>query len=219
MIFEDREEAGRLLAQRLAGYKDQKNVAVLGLARGGLPVAYEIAAVLNVPLDVFILRKLGVPGHEELAFGALASGGAEILDRDTVDAVGLSPAEVREAVTQAQHEIERRERLYRRHGRHVDVTGKTVILVDDGIATGSSIRVAIKALRKMEAARIVLAVPVAPPETCHRLQREADDVVCLYTPEAFYAVGAFYEDFSEVTDEDVIDLLRRASLFNSGKVA
>lgn len=150
---------------------------VLGLARGGLPVAYEVAAAMNAPLNVIILRKLGVPGHEELAFGALASGGAEILNHETVDAIGLSPVDIREVVTQAQHEIQRRERLYRGHRRQIDVTGKTVILVDDGVATGSSIRTAIKALRKMKAVRIVVAVPVAPPETCHRLQREADEIV------------------------------------------
>jgi len=219
MTFANRADAGRLLAQALAGYKGEKNVVVLGLARGGLPVACEVAAALKASLDVFIIRKLGVPGHEELAFGALASGGTEILDHDTIDAVGLSLVQMREVVAQAQHEIERRERLYRGESRHVNVMGKTVILVDDGIATGSSIRAAIKALRKMKAARIVVAVPVAPPETCWKLQSEADDIVCLYAPEAFYAVGAFYEDFSQVTDEEVIDLLRRASRLPDGKVA
>lgn len=219
MRFANREEAGRLLAQELANYKDRHNVVVLGLARGGLPVALEVAKALHVPLDVMILRKLGVPGHEELAFGAIASGGIHIIDQEVVDAVGLSPVEMHQALTHARQELDRRERLYRADRPPLKLKGKTVILVDDGIATGSSMRAAIAALRKADAARIVVAVPVAPENTCHRLRREADEVICTYTPENFFAVGAFYNDFSQVTDDEVAEILRQSSLGPDGKVA
>jgi putative phosphoribosyl transferase len=207
MRFANREEAGRLLAQQLEHYKDRHDVVVLGLVRGGVPIAFEVAKALHAPLDVFILRKLGVPGHEELAFGAIASGGVHVLDQETIDAAGLSPFEIGEALTQAQQEMERREGLYRSDSSSLKLTGKTAILVDDGIATGSSMRAAIAALRKMKAERIVIAVPVAPLSTYRQLRCEADDVVCSHTPESFYAVGAFYDDFSQVTDEEVIRLL------------
>ena len=207
MRFANREEAGRLLAQQLEHYKGRHDVVVLGLVRGGVPIAFEVAKALQAPLDVFILRKLGVPGHEELAFGAIASGGIHVLDQETINAVGLSPIEMNQALTQAREEMERREWLYRKDMTPVKVAGKIAILVDDGIATGSSMRAAVAALRKMKAERIVVAVPVAPLSTYRRLRNEADDVVCSHTPESFYAVGAFYDDFSQVTDEEVIRLL------------
>jgi putative phosphoribosyl transferase len=219
MRFANRAEAGQILAEELKQYQYQPDTVVLGLARGGVPVALEVAKALGLPFDVFILRKLGVPGHEELAFGAIATGGVHVLDEETIDAVGLSPADMHRALTLARQEMERRERRYRKDRHPVNVKGKTVILVDDGIATGSSMRAAIAALRKMQAARIVVAVPVAPPRTCERLRREADEVVCVYAPEAFYAVGAFYDDFGQVSDEEVEELLRRGSLMPDGKVA
>jgi len=219
MRFANREEAGRLLAEQLEFYKGRHDVVVLGLARGGVPIGFEVAKALHAPLDVFILRKLGVPGQEELAFGAIASGGVHVLDQEIIDTVGLSPLEIHQALTQSRQEMEQRERSYRRDNSPLKVTGKTAILVDDGVATGSSMRAAIAALRKMKAERIVVAVPVAPLATYRQLRKEADDVVCCHTPESFYAVGAFYDDFSQVTGEEVMDLLRRASLPTSGKVA
>lgn len=219
MRFANRAEAGQILAEELKRYQEAPDTVVLGLARGGVPVALEVAKALGLPFDVFILRKLGVPGHEELAFGAIATGGVHVLDEETIDAVGLSPADMHRALTLARQEMERRERRYRKDRHPVNVKGKTIILVDDGIATGSSMRAAIAALRKMQAARIVVAVPVAPPRTCERLRREAEEVVCVYAPEAFYAVGAFYDDFGQVSDEEVEELLRRGSLMPDGKVA
>jgi putative phosphoribosyl transferase len=219
MRFANRAEAGRMLAEQLAAYKGQHDVVVLGLARGGVPVAFEVAKSLCAPLDVFILRKLGVPGHEELAFGAIASGGVHVLDQDTIDTVGLSPIEMHQTLSQAQQEMARRERLYHGERPRLNVQGKTVILVDDGIATGSSMRAAIAALRQMQAARVVVAVPVAPLTTCQRLHRDADEVACVHAPENFYAVGAFYEDFSQVTDSEVVELLRHASFARNGRVA
>jgi putative phosphoribosyl transferase len=218
MRFANREQAGQLLAERLKNYKGVVDVVVLGMARGGVPVAFEIAKKIEAPLDVFILRKLGVPRHEELAFGAIASGGVHIIDQETIDAAGLSPIQIHQAVTQARKEMERRERLYGRDKSPLELKGKTVILADDGIATGSSVRAAVAAVRKLNAERIVVAVPVAPLTTVKRLRLEADELVCLHAPESFYAVGQFYDDFSEVTDSDVRELLRRASLAD-GKVA
>ena len=209
-MFANRREAGRLLADRLTGYKDAPDVLVLGMARGGVPVAFEIAQALTVPLDAFILRKLGVPGHEELAFGAIATGGAQVLDEQIIGAVGLSPGQLREVLTQARQEMERRERFYRKDRGPLGVAGKTAILTDDGVATGSSVRAAIAALRGMQAARIIVAVPVAPQMTLRQLEREAD-VVCLFAPQAFRAVGGFYADFSQVSDQEVENLLRQAA--------
>lgn len=219
MRFANRAEAGQILAEELKQYQEQPDTVVLGLARGGVPVAFEVAKALGLPFDVFILRKLGVPGHEELAFGAIATGGVHVVDEETIDAVGLSPADMHRALTLARQEMERRERRYRKDRHPVSVKGKTVILVDDGMATGSSMRAAIAALRKMQAARIVVAVPVAPPRTCERLRSEADEVVCVYAPEAFYAVGAFYADFGQVSDEELEELLRHGRLMPDGKVA
>jgi len=211
MIFANRKEAGQKLAQRLRKYANRGDVIVLGAPRGGVPVAFEIATDLKAPLDVFVLRKLGVPGREELAFGAIASGGVRILNRDIVEGLGITGLDI-ERVTRAENqELERRERAYRGGKPPLEISGLTVILVDDGVATGSTMKAAIRALRQMKPARIVIAVPVAPPSTCNQLQFEADELVCLEMPEPFYGVGQFYSDFSQVSDEEVKELLDTAS--------
>jgi putative phosphoribosyl transferase len=210
MIFTDRVDAGRLLAERLKAYANRKDVIVLGIPRGGVPVAFEIAEALGAQLDVFVARKLGVPGQEELAFGAVASGGVRVLDPEIVGALGISNFDIEEVTARERKELERRERLYRGARPSLDIGGRTAILVDDGIATGSSIRAAISALRHLHPARLVVAAPVAPLSTCMRLQQEVDDLVCVDTPKSFRAIGEFYEDFSQVTDQEVIDLLRRS---------
>jgi putative phosphoribosyl transferase len=199
------------LALRLRKYANRDDVIVLGAPRGGVPVAFEVATELSAPLDVFVLRKLGVPGREELAFGAIASGGIRILNRDTVEGLGLTGLDIERVTKAEEQELERRERAYRGGRRPLDVSGLTVILVDDGIATGSSMRAAIRALRQMKPARIVIAVPVAPPSTCSQLEFEADELVCLEMPEPFYGVGQFYDDFSQVSDAEVKQLIENAS--------
>jgi predicted phosphoribosyltransferase len=210
-IFRDRRDAGRRLAAELTNYADQNDVLVLALPRGGVPVAYEVARALHAPLDVFMVRKLGVPGYEELAMGAIATGGVRVLDEELVRMLHL-PRDVIERVTAIEMtELERRERQYRGDRPAPDVRGRTVILIDDGLATGSTMRAAIAALKKEGAKRIVVAVPVAPPETCEALRAEVDDVVCAVTPEPFRAVGLWYGDFSQTTDEEVRDLLARAA--------
>ena len=211
MYFENRTEAGRKLAKRLSGYANRNDVIVLGVPRGGVPVAFEISQALKVPLDVFLVRKLGAPGQEELAMGAIASGGVRILDRETIEALGVSDLDIESITSKEQKELQRRERAYRGGRPPLDVHEKTVIVVDDGIATGSSLRAGIKALRQMKPARIVVAVPVAPASTCGHLEREVDELVCLDTPELFYAIGQFYADFSQVTDEEVQGLLRQSA--------
>jgi putative phosphoribosyl transferase len=210
MVFTDRVEAGRMLAERLKAYSNRKDVTVLGIPRGGVPVAFEIAEALGAQLDVFVARKLGVPGQEELAFGAIASGGVRVLDPEIVGALGISNFDIEEVTVRERKELERRERLYRGVRAPLDIGGRTAILVDDGIATGSSIRAAISALRHLHPARLVVAAPVAPLSTCARLQQEVDDLVCVDMPKSFRAIGEFYEDFSQVTDQEVIDLLRRS---------
>ena len=209
-IFADRVDAGRRLAGRLGAYRNRKDLLVLGIPRGGVPVAFEVAAALDAPLDVFVSRKLGVPGQEELAFGAVASGGVRILDREITEAVGISDAEVERITANVRKEVERREKVYRGGRQPLMVQGHTVILVDDGIATGSSMRAAIGALRQMKPIRLMVAVPVAPLSTCNRLRQEVDELICVQTPEDFYAIGQFYEDFSQVADEEVTRLLHRA---------
>ena len=209
MIFQDRAEAGRALAHRLQGYEREPNVIVLGIPRGGVPVAFEVAAKLHAPLDVFVVRKLGVPGHVELGFGAIASGGMRFLDSEIVEAVGITNEAIEEVTAREKRELERRERAYRGGRSPLSVEGKTVILVDDGIATGSSMQVAINALRAMQPSRLAVAVPVAPVSTCRRLRPQLDDLVCVQMPTLFRAIGEFYEDFSEVPDEEVTDLLHR----------
>jgi len=211
MIFRNREDAGRRLASRLQKYANRDDVIVLGVPRGGVPVAFEVAAALNLPLDIFVLRKLGVPGQEELAFGAIGSGGVRVLNRSVVDHLGLSDLDIASVTHKEREELERRDRLYRGNRPPLDVLGTTVILVDDGIATGSSLMAAIHALRQMRPAAIVVATPVAPPETCHRLLQEVDELVCVEIPEPFYGVGQFYDDFLQMSDEEVTELLDRAS--------
>jgi predicted phosphoribosyltransferase len=211
MIFRNRQEAGRRLAAYLGKYANRQDVMVLGVPRGGVPIAFEVAIALNLPLDVFVLRKLGVPGHEEFAFGAIGSGGVRVLDRDVVEYLGLSNLII-EAVTRAERaELARREQTYRGGRPPLDVRGQTVILVDDGIATGASLTAGVRALRQMQPAAIVIAAPVAPQTTVNRLRREVDDVVCAEIPETFFGVGQFYADFSQVSDEEVNELLQRAS--------
>jgi predicted phosphoribosyltransferase len=209
--FRDRIEAGRLLAQNLREYANRDGVVVLALSRGGVPVGFEVARVLNAPLDVFVVRKLGLPGQEELAIGAIASGGVRVLNEDIVQDFGI-PEEVIEIVAATEdQELERREREYRDGRPAVDVRGRTVILVDDGLATGSSMRVAVDALGKRRPAQTIVVVPVGSPETCAEFQAVVDKVVCAVTPQPFVTVGQWYRDFSQTTDEEVRDLLNRAA--------
>ena len=203
----NREEAGRLLGQRLATYKGRPDVIVLGLPRGGVTVAREIAEALEAPLDVFLVRKLGVPGYEELAMGAIAMGGCELVDPDVVEEFDLSGSVIRRVAARERQELEQREHVYRGSRPPLDVRNKTVILADDGIATGSTIRVGIEALRKLYPVRIVVAAAVAPLSTYLMLGSEADEVVCLLTPREFRAVNDFYADFPQLADEDVCRML------------
>ena len=205
--FKDREEAGRLLAQKLAAYKSRPDVIVLGLARGGVPVAHEIAEALEAPMDVFIVRKLGVPGFEELAMGAIAMGGDQVVDPDVVEEFDLTGSVIRSVAGVERKELERREQVYRGSRPPLDVRNKIVILADDGIATGSTIRVAVSAVRKLGPARVIVAAGVAPLSTYLMLGAEADEVVCLMTPRDFRAVGDFYFAFPPLTDEDVCRIL------------
>ncbi len=208
--YRDRAEAGRHLAEKLAGYADRPDVLVLALPRGGVPVAYEVARALHAPLDVFLVRKLGVPGHEELAMGAIASGGMRLLNESVVRALRISSKDIDQVAKVEQAELERREREYRDDRPPPDLRGKTVIVIDDGLATGASMRAAVVALRRQRPARLVVAVPVAAAATCEEFRSEVDEVVCASTPEPFHAVGLWYEDFSQTTDDEVRDLLERA---------
>ena len=209
--FRDRIQAGQELAKALAEYANRPDVVVLALPRGGVPVAYEVARALGAPLDVFVVRKLGLPIHPEMAMGAIASGGVRVLDPEVVRRFGVSKAELA-AVTEAERrELARREQLYRESRPFPDVRGKTVILVDDGLATGATMAAAAAALRTQDPAKLIVAVPVSSPETCDAFRDLVDDIVCAVTPEPFYAVGLWYEDFSQTTDEEVHDLLDRAA--------
>lgn len=209
--FADRVEAGRLLAEQLAAYARRPDVIVLALPRGGVPVGYEIATRLDVPLDIFLVRKLGAPGQPELAMGAIATGGARVLNDEVIRYLAVSP-DVIEAVAHAEQiELARREHAYRGDRPTPDLHDRVVILVDDGLATGSSMRAAIAAVRTQGPARVVVAVPVAARETCEELKREVEEVVCLRTPEPFSAVGLWYDDFSQTGDEEVRELLQRAT--------
>jgi putative phosphoribosyl transferase len=211
MLFRNRTEAGRQLAARLKKYADRPDLVVLALPRGGVPVAFEVAQALHAPLDVFLVRKLGVPGQEEAALGAIATGGVRVLDQNLVHLLGI-PHEVIEGIAaREERELRRRERLYRDGRPAPVVAGKTIILVDDGLATGSTMRAAIAALRKQGPTRIVVAVPVGSAESCEELAREADEVICARTPEPFYAVGLWYEDFTQTTDDEVRDLLAQSA--------
>jgi putative phosphoribosyl transferase len=208
--FRDRSDAGVFLAGKLRTYKNRPDVIVLGLPRGGVPVAYEVARGLNAPLDIFIVRKLGVPGQEELAMGAIATGGVRALNDDVIQALGISENEIDAVTVREAEELKRREYLYRGGRPDPDVAGRTVIVVDDGLATGSSMRAAVAALRLQNPARIVVAVPVAAAETCRSLRQSADEVVCATTPEPFYSVGQWYSNFGQTTDEEVTELLLSA---------
>jgi putative phosphoribosyl transferase len=208
--FSDRFVAGTMLAARLGEYASRSNVRVLALPRGGVPVGYEVAIALHAPLDVFVVRKLGVPGHEELAFGAVATGGERVLSGGVIASFGITPEIVERVTTSERHELERRERAYRGDARALDIQGCIVILVDDGLATGATMRVAVRAVRADRPARIVVAVPVASTEACRELSREGDEVVAVSTPEPFIAVGVWYRDFSETTDDTVRALIARA---------
>jgi predicted phosphoribosyltransferase len=211
MLFQDRVEAGRQLAAELTAYADRPDVLVLALPRGGVPVAYEVARALHAPLDVFLVRKLGVPGQGELAMGAIAAGGVRVPNEDVLRALDI-PDDVLDAVAgEERQELARRERAYRDGRPAPDVRGRTVILVDDGLATGSTMRAAVAALRRQGPARVVVAVPVGAPEACADFRYEADEAVCARTPEPFEAVGQWYADFSPTTDDEVRDLLGRAA--------
>ncbi|RYD73702.1 MAG: phosphoribosyltransferase [Verrucomicrobiaceae bacterium] len=206
-VFPDRRQAGRELAQRLMHHAGHDNTVVLALPRGGVPVGYEVAEALHLPLEVFVVRKLGVPGHEELAMGAIASGGVRVLNPQVVNQFRRPDEIIAEVAAREMRELERREFLYRGRRPAVDVRGKTVIVVDDGLATGSTMHAAVRALRQAQVGRIIVAVPVAPPETCSEFTKEADELVCLHEPRDFMAVGQYYEDFSQTTDEEVSNLL------------
>jgi putative phosphoribosyl transferase len=210
--FQDRTEGGRLLAQRLAAYAGRDDVLVLALPRGGVPVAFEIARALEAPLDVFVVRKLGVPGHEELAMGAIASGGVWVLNNDVILALHISDAVIRGVAARELGELRRREKAYRGDRPRPEVHDRIVIVVDDGIATGSTMRAAIAALRRLRPARLVVAVPTAAASTCAELGEGVDEWVCLSMPDPFYAVGVWYDDFSPTTDLEVRDLLDRAAV-------
>jgi putative phosphoribosyl transferase len=211
MIFQDRREAGRKLAARLEVYANRPDVLVLALPRGGVPVAFEVAEALDAPLDIFLVRKLGVPGQEELAMGAIATGGVRVLNEEVVHYLNI-PDEVIDAVAaREQMELERREILYRGHRADLDTHGRSIVLVDDGLATGSTMRAAIAALRKQRPARIVVAVPVAAPQTCAEIRMAVNEMVCLTTPEPFQGVGLWYENFSQTTDDEVHELLEKSA--------
>ena len=210
-LFKDRRDAGKQLAQELTAYAGRSVVIVLALPRGGVPVAYEVARALHAPLDIFIVRKLGLPGHEELAIGAIASGGVRVLNEDIVRALNIPESVIESIARRELQELERRERTYRGNRPPPEVRGRTVVLVDDGLATGASMRAAVAALRAQNPARIVVAVPTAAPETCEAFESEVDEIVCAMTPEPFYGVGRWYEDFSQTTDEEVRALLEEAA--------
>lgn len=209
--FLDRREAGRRLATRLTRYADCDDAVVLALPRGGVPVAFEITSALHLPLDVMVVRKLGVPGHEELAMGAIASGGIRILNQEVLRDLNISPSVLESVTAVEQEELARRESAYRGHRGPLAVEGRTILLVDDGLATGATMRAAVAALRRRVPRRIVIAVPVAAPEICEELKDDVDEVVCAITPRPFYGVGQWYENFSQTSDQEVRESLERAT--------
>jgi len=209
-LFKDRKDAGRKLAERLIKYAGT-TVIVFGLPRGGVPVAAEVARMLKMPLDVFMVRKLGLPGNEELALGAISAGGVRILNQDVIEMFDV-PEPVIDQVTQKERRrLDDRQRVYRGERAFPDVEGKTVILVDDGLATGASMMAAVESVRHLKPGRIVVAVPVAPPSACKELAVRVDEIICLYTPPMFEAVGAWYEDFSQISDDEVRELIQRGN--------
>jgi putative phosphoribosyl transferase len=211
MLFQDRADAGRALARKLTAYSNQPNTIVLALPRGGVPVAYEVATALNLLLDVFIVRKLGVPGEDELAMGAIASGDIVVLNERLIKALGISDEAIQEAIDRERIELERRELAYRNGRPLPKIEGQTVILVDDGLATGASMYAATKALRQKNPGKFVVAVPVASNETCEQFRSQVDDIICARTPDPFFGVGRWYRDFSQTDDDEVTDLLARAN--------
>jgi predicted phosphoribosyltransferase len=215
MLFQDRTDAGRRLAELLTDYANRRDVLVLALPRGGVPVAFEVARALHAPLDVFLVRKLGVPGQEELAMGAIALGGVRVLNETVVRALDIPETVIEEVVEEEERELERRARSYRDDRPLPAIRGRTVILIDDGLATGATMRAAVAALRQRQPARIVVAVPVAAAQTRAEFRSLADVVVCAETPKPFHAVGLWYKDFSQTTDEEVHDLLARSASLNA----
>jgi putative phosphoribosyl transferase len=209
-LFHDRIEAGRALARLLGAYADRQDVLILALPRGGVPVAFEVAHALDVPLDIFVVRKLGLPTNEELAMGALASGHVRVLNEEVVNSFGITESVIEAVADKEQVELERRERLYRGNAPFPAVADKTIVLIDDGVATGSTMRAAVAALRRQHPDRIIVAVPVAPPSSCEILRSEADEVVTVATPEPFYAVGQWYKVFDQTPDWQVRDLYERS---------
>jgi predicted phosphoribosyltransferase len=209
--FSDRRAAGRELAQRLTDYSGRDDVVVLGLPRGGVPVAYEVALALGAPLDVFVVRKLGVPGREELAMGAIASGGVLVTNREVLAAARIVPTEIEAAIERERAELERREHLYRGGLDPIDLQGRIALAVDDGLATGATMRAAIEALRRRTATAVIVAVPIAAPSTCRELAPHADAIVCAHTAEPLIAVGVWYRDFTATSDEEVRALLTDAA--------
>lgn len=210
MKFRNRTEAGAVLAGMLGAYAGRPDVVVLGLPRGGVVVAAEVAAALQAPLDVFVVRKLGVPGREELALGAIASGGIRVLNDDLVRGLRISPETLEEIAQREQTELERRETLYRGARPAIELKGKTVVLVDDGLATGASMRAAVLAVRHQRPAAVIVAVPTASPQAAREMARIADEVVCAAVPDPFWGVGAWYDDFRQATDADVTRILRQS---------
>jgi putative phosphoribosyl transferase len=211
MRYRDRDEAGRQLAGRLAAYASRQDVLILALPRGGVPVAFAVARALHAPLDVFLVRKLGVPGQEELALGAIATGNILVLNAEVVQALHLSEQTIEHIAQRERRELARREQVYRGQRPPPDLRGRVVILVDDGLATGASMRAAVQALRPQQPARLVIAVPVAAPAVCADFRSLVDEIVCVHTPEPFYGVGAWYEDFAQTSDEEVCTLLKQAA--------
>ncbi len=210
MLFRDRFEAGQLLAQKLMAYADKSDVLILALPRGGVPVAYEVAMTLHVPMDILVVRKLGVPGREELAMGAIASGGIYVLNEAVIVMEQIPLEIVHEVAKRELKEIERRERVYRGDRPLPIIEDRTVILIDDGLATGATMHAAIRVLRQQSPARLVVAAPVGAEQTCNQFRDEVDEIICAVTPDPFIAVGMWYEDFSQTTDEEVRDLLHKA---------
>ncbi len=214
--FANRTEAGKLLADALSGYTGRSDILILALPRGGVPVAYEVAKALFAPMDLWLVRKLGVPGQEELALGALAGKNIRVLNYDIIDFLNIDETVIDTIVAREQAELERRNRLYRQGKPPPAIEGKTIIIIDDGLATGATMRVAISSLRQAGAARIIAAVPVGAASTCDKIEEEADQLICLHTPEPFYGVGQWYNDFSQTSDDEVLALLNNAAI-NPGK--
>ena len=209
-IFENRRDAGKQLAKELSEFKGQNDAIVLGLPRGGIPVAYEVAKALELPLDVFIVRKLGVPGQPELAMGAIASGDIKVMNESVVRNAGISDQQIEEVAHKEKEELKKREKAYRGARPDIDLQGKTVLIVDDGLATGASMRAAISALREHNPKKIIAAIPTAPRDTCQEFESEVDQIICLRTPSPFWGVGGSYQNFSQTTNKEVRTFLNKA---------